>query len=460
MRLVHGCLVSVALTFVVTGVARSQHTSHWVDLASSDSDAELMPVPDAQMNDIDHASQDGEPLWENENFDESGEYGEYEEPYGFPTSPSLGGHWSVRTDAMLMWVHGMRLPALVTTSPTGTAQASAGVLGENFVETPTASILFGKDRQTDNTFSPGGRISLGWWVDELETFGIVGNYFRVESDSFEFNASSDGLTGSQILARPFFNVQPTAGSARQDSSLLAFPDVWSGNISIRGKSEVFGSEVYLQENLFNGFNTRWDLIYGYPYLQVNEELLIQDSIVAGNPGPGGGVQVGTQIDSFDLFDTENVFHGGQLGLHWEQKHRIWIWESSMKLALGSMQERVLINGGATTTVPGPPVTSSNSSGGLLALPTNIGTRRDSQFAVIPEFSFGLKCQWTPRLEWSVGYNFLYMSHLVRPGDQMDLNVNPTQIGGGTLTGDASPSFNFVDTDFWTQGITLGLEYRH
>jgi hypothetical protein len=49
--------------------------------------------------------------------------------------------------------------------------------------------------------------------------------------------------------------------------------------------------------------------------------------------------------------------------------------------------------------------------------------------------------------------------MVRPGDQVDLLVNPTQINSGTLVGAARPQFDFKESDFWLQGVNLGLEYR-
>jgi hypothetical protein len=38
-------------------------------------------------------------------------------------------------------------------------------------------------------------------------------------------------------------------------------------------------------------------------------------------------------------------------------------------------------------------------------------------------------------------------------------VNPTQINGGTLVGDAVPAFSSTDTTWYAHGVTGGLEYR-
>jgi hypothetical protein len=61
----------------------------------------------------------------------------------------------------------------------------------------------------------------------------------------------------------------------------------------------------------------------------------------------------------------------------------------------------------------------------------------------------------------VGYTFLYWSQVVRPGNQIDTTVNTTQVPThpefGPLTGPAQPMVPFRTTDFWAQGISLGVE---
>jgi hypothetical protein len=61
-----------------------------------------------------------------------------------------------------------------------------------------------------------------------------------------------------------------------------------------------------------------------------------------------------------------------------------------------------------------------------------------------------------------GYQFLYWSRVARPGEQIDRVINPTQIpvfGGNQLLGPARPEPLFTTTDFWAQGLNLGLEVR-
>ena len=52
--------------------------------------------------------------------------------------------------------------------------------------------------------------------------------------------------------------------------------------------------------------------------------------------------------------------------------------------------------------------------------------------------------------------------MARPGDQINTTVNryniPVDQNYGQGSGPAQPSFSFHGTDYWAQGITLGLQF--
>jgi hypothetical protein len=60
---------------------------------------------------------------------------------------------------------------------------------------------------------------------------------------------------------------------------------------------------------------------------------------------------------------------------------------------------------------------------------------------------------------STGYTFIYFSQVARPGDQIDRNLNLTQLGGAPLVGAPLPQFPWVKTDFWAQGVNFGATMR-
>jgi len=72
---------------------------------------------------------------------------------------------------------------------------------------------------------------------------------------------------------------------------------------------------------------------------------------------------------------------------------------------------------------------------------------------------------TPRLKATVGYTLLYWTNVARPGDQIDLNVDPRQfppvnpLQPPPPTATAQPAFALHTSDFWAQGLNVGLDYR-
>jgi hypothetical protein len=121
--------------------------------------------------------------------------------------------------------------------------------------------------------------------------------------------------------------------------------------------------------------------------------------------------------------------------------------------------------GNTTFTNFPAPFGGTFPGGLLALPgTNIGNYADTRFGVLPEFGVRFGYDITEHCRVFVGYNFLYLNTVVRPGDQIDLRVNPTfqpsAAGPGAGIGPRFPTMPFHTTSYWAQGLTFGLQYRY
>ena len=86
-------------------------------------------------------------------------------------------------------------------------------------------------------------------------------------------------------------------------------------------------------------------------------------------------------------------------------------------------------------------------GGVYAQPSNIGSYNRNELSAIPEVGVNVGCQLTAHLRALVGYSFLYIAEVVRPGDQIDRTVNLTQQNAGGLVGAARPQFAFNALDF-------------
>ena len=350
-------------------------------------------------------------------------------------------HWG-NVEYLLWWSKGRGLPPLVTTSPPGTLRSNAGILG-----LPTTSVLYGNEHVGGDVRS-GGRLELGYWLDDCEILGVGGRFFALGGGTDGFR---QGSSGDPILARPFFNVV----GGRDDAVLIAFPDIATGTVDITTSSDVLGGDVFFRELIYRDQCNRLDFVMGYQFGQIEEDLVVSHSLVSRDPN--GTVPIGTAIDTFDQFDATNEFHGGELGLLIETRWHRWNVELLAKVGLGSMRQTVTINGSTTTTEPAAQAVTN--PGGLLALPTNIGVFEQDTFTVVPELGIAMSMSVSCHLDFRFGYSFIYWSQVAQPGEQIDLGVNLSQVTG-PLVGDARPAFSFDDDDYWVQGINFSLQWHY
>jgi hypothetical protein len=358
----------------------------------------------------------------------------------------LTGLW-VRGEGLVWWIEGMSAPPLLTQSPVGTPRETAGVLGQ-----PTTEILLGGT--LPGVVQGGGKISFGYWLDPDFTMGLEAAYMGVVRGQSSFSAES---VGDPILARPFFNVED--GVNRQDAEILAFTGLFGGNAVVTTEAALQGVELLWREGLLRQPGHRLDFVIGYRFNRLDEQLQITDSFRV--LGPGTGAAVGTTIDQLDLFETRNWFNGAELGIVSESRRGPWTLELLMKLALGNNHSQVTINGSTTTTVPVPDAAPDVvvTPAGLLAQQTNIGVYTRDEFAMIPELGVTAGYNFLRGLRVTAGYTFIYWSRVARPGDQIDLDLNLTQLNPDGLVGNPRPKFSFIGNDVWTQGLRLGLDYR-
>lgn len=357
----------------------------------------------------------------------------------------FGRLW-VRGEFLLWWVDDFSTPPLITASPVGTAREQAGVLGE-----PGTAVLLGGSDLSDSV-RPGGRIHLGYWLDNCQRWGVQASYFGLAQKTSSFGA---GSPNDPLLARPFVNVEP--GFEGPDAELIAFPDLFDGNIQVHGETTLQGVEVLLRRSLCHDCNIRIDLLTGWRHFDLDEELSISDTrtVTSGQTG----LAIGTRLDELDRFATSNRFHGGQLGVVAEMRHCRWFAEGLLKLNLGNNHSEISIDGQAVSTTPvssGDPEVSTTPAG-LLAQQTNIGTTAHDEFTVVPELGLTLGWQLTRCWQATLGYSFIYWSQVARPGEQIDLDLNLSQLAPDGLTGNARPRAAPVFTDFWAQGLSFGLD---
>jgi hypothetical protein len=352
----------------------------------------------------------------------------------------------VRGEYLMWWLKQAQLPPLVTTGPNEPNGENA-ILGM-----PGTVVLFGGSGVGGDMRS-GARLTAGAWLDEDCTLGIEASGFFLGQQSTRFSANSDTFP---VIGRPFFSLNAGAESAQEATT----PGRSVGSVSVNGSSRLWGAEINLRCNLFCDDCGRLDVLVGPRYLELDENLQIQENLLAlaapGVPFPG------SQINVTDRFGTRNQFYGGQVGLNYRLTRGPWSLDLLGKLAIGDTHEVVEIAGGQLIVSPSGAVTTAN--GGLLALSTNSGTFTRDRFAVLPEVGATVGWQPTDWCRLSVGFNFLYLSSVVRPGDQIDRVLDETLIPNFMSplrpTGIPRPAPTLRDSDFWAMGINFGVEFRY
>lgn len=365
----------------------------------------------------------------------------YRGPTCFRPALLCGRLW-FRGDYLLWSTDGFYVPPLVTTSPDTVDPEDAGVLGEDTI------ILFG-DSDLNAGARSGGRFTLGYSWDPCGSTGIEATYLSLGQKTTTFHAESDE-DGSPVLARPFYDV--VAGEPAAEP--VAFPDAWRGGVTVDATTDFEGLEILFRRAVYCDPCWQFDLLLGYRYNQLEDDLRITES--PESIGQGSGIAVGTTFDVLDHFQTSNEFNGVEFGVVSNSQYRRWGLEMAMKVSLGSTRSNVLIDGRTVTTTFGG--ARSRIDAGLLAQETNIGSYSFNEFAMVPELGLTLTYDLTRCLRATFGYTFIYWSNVARPGDQIDLDLNLTQLEGD-LVGTPKPAFDFTTTDFWAQGLHFGLDYR-
>jgi hypothetical protein len=352
-----------------------------------------------------------------------------------------------RTEFMLWFIKPANFPALVTTG--ASTDPAPGALGSL-----NTSVLFG-GAGIDFQDRSGGRFTAGYWLDDERQLGLEAGYVFVGGRALGQTFASPG---SPILAVPFFNVNTGA----QDSSVVTYPGIMSGSVSVAASTFMQGAEANFTKALWQSESLRVEALGGFRWLNLTESLSMESvSLVQLAPQyQGFGIPYdGNTITVNDHFETRNNFYGGQIGTRAELEYQRWTLELRGKVALGVTNEAVLIRG--NTSIDTQPATNGNA--GLFALASNSGLYTRNVFGVVPEANATVKFQLTDNIRLFAGYTFTFWTGIVRPGDQIDAAVNqnlvPTSNTYGVTGGPVRPAFSFHSTSFFAHGANFGVEVR-
>lgn len=367
--------------------------------------------------------------------------------WGMGNMPNMasGGRCNARTkfffgaELLLWFVNGQDLPPLVTYG--SVADPVPGALGQ-----PGTVVAYGNGPQ-DTTLRAGGRFTAGWWFGERNIVGVDAQYLFLGEQDQTYVFQGFGNTGT--VGRPYTDAltgKPAAEQVYQPGNL-------GGAVTVNTVNNFQGANLNLRWGLIRRPRYVMDLQTGGRWMRFDEDLGIYENL-AVTSGKGGGFLVS------DQFNTNNTFYGANLGL----LNTLYLGRFNLglnaKLGVGVNNQSVDIYGNTVINN----VSSINSyNGGLLAMPSNIGSYTQSKFTVIPELEFQVGYQLSQRWRFTVGYNLIYWSNVVRPGSIIDPVVNPNQFpppAGGPLVGPSRPAFAWNTADLFIQGANLGLEFRY
>ncbi|HMC12591.1 MAG TPA: BBP7 family outer membrane beta-barrel protein, partial [Pirellulaceae bacterium] len=335
-----------------------------------------------------------------------------------------------RFEVLLWWRQGRDYPPLVTTDPTTESSTTAGIL-------PDAQTLFGGGRVGTN-MQAGGRIDFGFYLNPTQTVGFGDRVFGLGRDSSEFRVSSNNVP---VLAIPFHDV----ASGANDALLVAYPGLRTGAITITGSSSLIGNDVYGRFLLCRDCKSRLDFITGWNYTRVADDVAIRSRSTVTEIG--GNIPVGTVTNIADFFTTRNEFNGGILGLQWQRCCDVWTTQVLGRMSLGNMHETLLING--STSIASPGQATQTTGTGLFAAASNGGRHSRNEFTAITEIGYNLGYRFAPCTQLNIGYSLLYWNDILAPANNIDTSIGTN----GTTT---RPVVNFRHSDFWVQGLNLGI----
>jgi hypothetical protein len=369
-------------------------------------------------------------------------------PGGLPEeAPALGdvdaqarpfGFWG-SGECLLWWIKNGRVPPLVT------------VGGNGVPGSPGTRVLVDNLDFVDD-FRQGGRFALGYQFETVPFLGVEANYFFLSDRRSDFSFSSGG---DPVLGQPYINV----ATGKPAATLISSPGIAGGTVTIGAQTSLMGAEANLTAGLISSCKFHLTALGGFRFLRLGDELRSGERFQVSPSVPGFG---GNTAVLQDEFRTVNDFYGGQAGLlTGVQLGRLTI-DCCGKIGLGQMQQVADVNGRTSKLAPDGSTTSFQ--GGLFALRSNIGRHQRDELAFIPEVGLNLGLALTSHWKVYAGYSFLWVSTVARAGEQIDPVVNvsqfPLQSANGPLVGPARPAFNFAGTDFWVQGLNLGLELRY
>jgi hypothetical protein len=354
--------------------------------------------------------------------------------------PAPSGSLYVEVDALLRWFK----PVCLTPAVLSVGNPAAPVPGA--VGQPGTQVVVGDAHKFEFGLTPGVALTLGWERGD-GAFGI-----RVSGFVMEEAAASQGFrAGPNGAPATYLTFQ--APDNTPQALPFTVPGVVTGGVEAVGSTKIWGTEADLTLPFTvecGGHGLSGTFLVGGRYLDLTDRVRVSDalSLVADPSAFAFGA---------DEFITRNQFAGPEvgatLGLTWGR----FALEYTTKLAAGLTHQVRIIEG--SPLLAGSVVSPLLVPGPLLALPSNIGRETAWRVTLVPEVGVRSRLALTPGCSLTIGYSLLYWNKVLCPGDQMDPHANVSQLPfRGPVTGPAVPAPLFEHTDYFAQGLDLGVQF--
>ncbi len=378
-------------------------------------------------------------------------------------------------DAPCLWVSADYLLWFIRSGPLPVALLTANndlttIAAQNQTGT---QVLFGSGSSNGLNFGAlsGGRFTVGGWVDSGRSLGFEASGFVLQNSTISYSASSDGIN-PPIVGVPFSATIPFGPNdigipapltgANPSGANFALGETTLNNgtnpasYQVSAKSQFYGVEANALIGLAQGDFAYWQLLVGFRNLDLVESIGLQANLT--DPLTGGTATLN------DGFSTRNTFAGAQLGTRLGCALGRFAVEGAVKLALGNTAETLNISGTTNISNNAFGVPTGSYAGGIFAQPSNIGSTRRNVFTAVPEFQLQGSYAINDFISCNLGFNFLYATGWMRPGDQISRNVDITQnvlFGGtpGMNSNPLNPLAPLKTSDFWATGFSFGFEVR-
>jgi hypothetical protein len=335
-------------------------------------------------------------------------------------------------------------PLLVTGNP---AVAGAGIPGSG-----NAASLLGTTRDLGQFH--GLRATFGQWFDQDGELG-----FEISGFVFGREGTADSFTGSatQTVSVPVIGTNGLVGVYD-----VSFPGRFTGAAVVGTASQLFGGEgVFLHRWYGNGC-VSVDSMWGYRYMQLNERLdLLTQSQAAGAIGTFQGAMLppGATVFTTDSFRARTEFHGVLLGGRIEGRRDMFTVTAYGKGGVGANVQTLRAEGNTRALVGG---TSSVVVGGIRVQPTNFGRDTNTDFSLFGETGIEFGLQVSKHLSVRAGYNLLFWSDVLRPGNVITPLTTLSQVPIDPTFNRAIPATQpatvFRSTDFLAHGLVVGAVF--